>query len=204
MEATERSLEAAQRTRANAGRPRRVCVYAGSHSGRRPAYAAAARSLGRLLAREGIELVYGGGGLGLMGDLANAALAEGGRVIGVIPGHLAEREAAHRSLTDLRIVSSMHERKLLMSELADAFIALPGGTGTLEELVEMLTWAQLGLHAKPCGLINVEGYYDSLIEFLDGAVREGLLEAQDRAWLSVAPAPEPLLGELRARLAARC
>ncbi len=195
-------MEARIRAQADAVQPRRICVYAGSHQGRRPAYAASASSLGRLLAREGIELIYGGGGLGLMGVLADAALAAGGRVVGVIPGHLAEREAAHRSVTELRIVSSMHERKLTMFELAEAFIALPGGTGTLDELIEMLTWAQLGLHAKPCGLINVEGYYDSLLAFLDHAVDEGLLEARDRAWLSVAPAPEPLLAQLRARLGA--
>jgi uncharacterized protein (TIGR00730 family) len=179
---------------------RRVCVYAGSRPGLRPEYARAAADLGGLLARRGIELVYGGGGVGLMGALADAAVAAGGRVIGVIPGHLAEREAAHRSLSELRVVATMHERKLAMSELSECFIALPGGTGTLEELVEMLTWAQLGLHRKPCGLLNVAGYYEPLIAFLDQAVGEGFLAAEDRAWLAVAASPQALLDELAKRL----
>jgi uncharacterized protein (TIGR00730 family) len=185
--------------RSDAPRLTRVCVYAGSRPGRRERFAAAATALGGLLAREGIELVYGGGSRGLMGVLADAALAAGGHVTGIIPAHLAEREAAHQGLSELLIVRSMHERKLEMAERADAFIALPGGTGTLEELIEMLTWAQLGLHSKPIGLLNVEGYYDQLIAFLDVAVREQLLSPADRDWLSVGREPERVLAELRSR-----
>jgi len=178
----------------------RVCVYAGSRAGARAEYLATARALGELLARRGIELVYGGGGLGLMGALANAAVDAGGSVIGVIPAHLAEREAAGRARGELRVVATMHERKLVMSELADCFIALPGGTGTLEELVEMLTWAQLRLHRKPCGLVNVQGYYDRLLAFLDHAVAEGFLSVADRSWLAVADSPAELLCELGRRV----
>jgi uncharacterized protein (TIGR00730 family) len=181
---------------------RRVCVYAGARSGRREVYAQAARALGRMLAQRGIELVYGGGGRGLMGALADAALGAGGRVVGVIPGHLVEREAAHRGLTELLVVGSMHERKAEMAARAQAFIALPGGSGTLEELVEMFTWAQLGLHRKPIGLLDVEGYYRHLLAFLDHAVAEGLLAREHREWLSVAHEPAALLAELARRLAA--
>jgi uncharacterized protein (TIGR00730 family) len=180
--------------------PGRVCVYAGSRAGARPDYLSAARELGRLLGSRGIELVYGGGGVGLMGALAEAALAAGGRVIGVIPGHLAAREHADRAGGELRVVGTMHERKALMAELSECFIALPGGTGTLEELIEMLTWAQLGLHRKPCGLLNVAGYYDRLLGFLDQAVLEGFLGVEDRAWLLVADAAQPLLDQLARRV----
>ena len=140
-------------------------------------HAAAARTVGRLLAKHGIELVYGGANVGLMGAVANACLEQGGRVIGVIPQMLVDKEVAHAGLTDLRVVGSMHERKFVMAELADAFIALPGGFGTWEELFEMLTWAQLGIHRKPCAVLNVNGYYDPLLRMADEALTEGFLRA---------------------------
>jgi uncharacterized protein (TIGR00730 family) len=172
---------------------RRVCVYAGSQSGSRPEYAAAAQALATQLSAAGFGIVYGGGKVGLMGVLADTAIGLGATVIGVIPRHLEQREVAHRGLTELRVVGSMHERKALMASLSEAFIALPGGIGTLEELIEMLTWAQLGLHQKPCGLLNVCGYYNPLITFLDGAVREGFLPAANRGRLLVDTDPEALL-----------
>lgn len=178
---------------------RRVCVYAGSKPGGLPAYATAARELARRLADSGIGIVFGGGRVGLMGALADAALDAGGEVVGVIPGHLVHSEVAHRTVTDLRIVGSMHERKALMAELSDAFIALPGGTGTLEEMVEMVTWAQLGLHRKPCGLLNVSGYYDSLLAFLDYAVHESFLAPSHRAILTVSSEADALLTDLAQR-----
>jgi uncharacterized protein (TIGR00730 family) len=147
-----------------------VCVYCGSSSGSLPTYAEAARALGTLLAQRGLTLVYGGGRLGLMGIVADAALAAGGEVIGIIPQALAKKEVAHFGLKDLRIVNSMHERKALMVELSDAFIAMPGGFGTLEELSEVLSWAQLGLHRKPVGVLNVASFYDSLLTFFDHTV----------------------------------
>jgi uncharacterized protein (TIGR00730 family) len=147
---------------------------------------AAAQTLGAELVRRGLTLVYGGGDVGLMGVLADAALAAGGRVIGVIPEALVQREVAHRALTELRVVDSMHERKALMAELADAFIALPGGIGTLEELCEVLTWAQLGIHNKPVGLLNVAGYFRPLIELFDHAVAEGFMQADHRRLLLTA------------------
>lgn len=162
-----------------------MCVYAGSQPGARPEYADAARAVAQALAERDIGIVYGGGKVGLMGTLADAGMRAGAEVIGVIPRHLAERERAHRGLGELRVVGSMHERKAMMAELSCAFIALPGGVGTLEEIIEMLTWAQLGLHAKPCGLLNVAGYYDPLIAFLDGAVTEGFLAAASRTLLAV-------------------
>ena len=177
----------------------RVCVYAGSSAGARTDYAIAAEALVSGLVGRGIGIVYGGGKVGLMGVLADAGLALGGEVIGVIPRHLADREVAHPELSQLRIVGSMHERKALMVELSDAFIALPGGIGTLEELIEVLTWAQLGLHAKPCGLLNVRGYYDPLIAFLDGAVSEGFLSGVNRRLLSVAANAEDLIDEMLRR-----
>ncbi|MGE0043109.1 MAG: TIGR00730 family Rossman fold protein [Vicinamibacterales bacterium] len=143
-----------------------ICVFCGSAEGRDPAFAAAARALGGELAGRGIGLVYGGGNVGLMGVVADAALAAGGRVTGVIPRPLVAREIAHTGLTDLRVVDSMHERKALMADLSDAFIALPGGYGTLEEIAEAITWTQLGVHLKPCGLLNVAGFYDGLLAFL--------------------------------------
>ena len=154
----------------------RICVYCGSSPGRRPEYAAAAREVGIELNRRGIGLVYGGGSVGLMGELARTVIKGGGNVIGVLPDHLVHEEIAFLDLADLRVVGSMHERKALMAELADGFIALPGGLGTLEELFEALTWAQLGLHAKPCGVLDVCGYYSGMIEFINHAVAEQFVQ----------------------------
>lgn len=159
---------------------RAVCVFCGSNPGRRPEYLAGAATLARTLAGRGIRLVYGGAHVGTMGAVADAALAAGGEVVGVIPRHLVSAEVAHLGLTRLHVVDSMHERKALMAELSDAFIALPGGLGTLEEFAEVTTWSQLGLHAKPTGLLNVLGYFDSLLEFLDHATAERFLPAGHR------------------------
>jgi uncharacterized protein (TIGR00730 family) len=159
---------------------RRLCVFCGSSTGNRPAYRTAAEQLGVLLVERGIELVYGGGNIGLMGILADTVLARGGRAIGVIPDSLMAKEVGHTGLTELRIVNSMHERKALMSDLSDGFIALPGGFGTLEEFCEVVTWSQLGLQSKPCGLLNVESYYSPLLELFDHAVREGFLREENR------------------------
>jgi uncharacterized protein (TIGR00730 family) len=156
-------------------------------------FARAARAFGETLARSQRVLVYGGGNVGLMGAIADAALAAGGRVVGVIPRPLVDKEVAHRSLTELRIVESMHERKALMAELSDGFIAMPGGIGTMEEFFEVLSWAQLGIHAKPCGLLNVSGYYDPLIQFLDHAVSEDFIKPKHRALMIVEREPEKLL-----------
>lgn len=158
----------------------RVCVFCGSREGDRPLYRDAAAELGTLIARAGHGVVYGGGNIGLMGIIADAALAAGGEVIGVIPRHLLDREVAHGDLSTLHVVGSMHERKALMAELADVFVAAPGGFGTLDELCEILTWAQLGLHRKPCGLLNTAGYFDPLLAMFDHAVREGFLSAAHR------------------------
>lgn len=157
-----------------------VCVFAGSSTGTREAYAVAAAELGRAVARRGWRVVYGGGRVGLMGVLADAALAAGGEVIGVIPEALLRKEVGHGALTDLRVVQTMHQRKALMSELSDAVVALPGGLGTLEELFEILTWAQLGIHAKPCGVLNADGYYHDLLHFIDQAVARGFVRAEHR------------------------
>lgn len=154
---------------------KRVCVFSGSSSGARPEYLEASRQLGRQIAARRLELVYGGASVGLMGTLADAVLEAGGHVIGVIPGGLFEKEVAHEGLQDLRVVRSMHERKAQMADLSDAFVALPGGIGTLEELLEILTWSHLGIHGKPCGLLNVCGYYRGLVQFLDHAIEEGFL-----------------------------
>ena len=159
---------------------RRICVFCGSNLGIGPVYRDAAVVLGQLLAAGGIELVYGGGNIGLMGVLADAVLESGGRVIGVIPESLMAKEVGHAGLTELRIVKSMHERKALMADLSDGFIAMPGGFGTFEEFCEIVTWSQLGIHAKPCGLLNVEGYYDPLLKLFDRAVREGFLREENR------------------------
>jgi uncharacterized protein (TIGR00730 family) len=175
---------------------RRVCVYAGSNSGTNPAYAESARALARELAGRGIGLVYGGGKVGLMGVIADAVLAAGGEATGVMPQALIDREIGHTGLTELKVVGSMHERKALMAELSDAFVALPGGIGTLEELIEVYTWSQLGIHEKACGVLNVRGYYDGLATFLDHAVTEGFLRAKHRAVLSVAEDPAALLDAL--------
>lgn len=176
----------------------RVCVFCGSSPGVQPGYLAAARALGDQLARRGLGLVYGGASIGLMGAVADAALAGGGEVIGVIPAALQAKEIAHEGLTRLEVVGSMHERKARMSELADAFIALPGGMGTLEELSEMLTWAQLGLHRKPCGLLDVAGYWQPLVVFFDHAVQEQFLRPHHRALLLVEEEPLALLNALAA------
>ena len=172
---------------------RHVCVFCGSSSGRRPAFAAAASELGARLAADRIGLVYGGGSVGLMGTLADAALAAGGEVIGVIPGPLASRELAHAGLTRMHVVPSMHERKALMASLVDGFIALPGGLGTFEETLEILTWSHLGIHRKPIGVLNVEGYFDGLRRFLDHAVAEGFVRRDSVGLLRFVDAPAALL-----------
>jgi uncharacterized protein (TIGR00730 family) len=176
----------------------RVCVFCGSSPGTSQAFTELAARLGQLLAAQGLGLVYGGASVGLMGRLAGAALAAGGEVIGVIPQSLVDMEVAHTSLADLRIVATMHERKSLMADLADAFIALPGGMGTLDELFEVLTWAQLGLHAKPTGLLNPDDYFGPLLAFLDGAVRARFLQPVHRAMLLVDDDPGRLLTACRA------
>jgi uncharacterized protein (TIGR00730 family) len=175
----------------------RLCVFCGSNAGFDPAYLAMAEALGRVLAREGIALVYGGGAVGLMGAVADAALASGGEVIGVMPQALVDKEIDHKGLTDLRIVGSMHERKALMAELADGFIAMPGGLGTFEELFEVWTWAQLGYHRKPCALLNVAGFYDRLAAFLDDVVEKGFVKPIHRSMLIVGNDPEALIAAIR-------
>jgi uncharacterized protein (TIGR00730 family) len=175
----------------------RICVFCGSSPGSDAAFAAAAERLGRVLAEQQLGLVYGGASVGLMGRLADAALAAGGEVIGVIPRALVDQEVAHHGLADLRVVSSMHERKALMADLADAFVALPGGLGTLDELFEILTWAQLGLHHKPIGLLDVGGYFAALLAFLDGAVRARFVAPAHRAMLLRADDPVALLDACR-------
>jgi uncharacterized protein (TIGR00730 family) len=176
---------------------RRVCVFCGANPGARPAYAEATEDFARLLVGDGIGVVYGGGGVGLMGKLAVAVLAAGGEATGVIPQALVDREIGHRGLSDLRVVGSMHERKALMAELSDAFVALPGGLGTLEELFEVYTWSQLGLHRKPCGLLDVDGYYAGIATFLAHAVEEGFLREEHRAMLMVEDRPRTLIDRLR-------
>lgn len=158
----------------------RICVFCGSSPGRDALYADEAARLGAVMASGGIELVFGGGHVGLMGVIADAVLAAGGRAIGVIPEALMARELGHRSLSELRVVKSMHERKAMMAELSDGFIAMPGGFGTFEEFFEAVTWVQLGLHAKPCGLLNVRGYYDPLLELISRGVEERFIRAQHR------------------------
>jgi uncharacterized protein (TIGR00730 family) len=170
-----------------------VCVFCGSNAGADPAYVRAAEAVGRGLAERGIRVVYGGGRVGMMGALADAARDAGGEVVGVMPQALVDREIGHMGIDDLRIVGSMHERKALMVELADAFIALPGGIGTLEELFEVYTWAQLGIHAKPLGLLDVGGYYEPLAGFLDHAVDQRFVRPETRALLAVARDLESLL-----------
>lgn len=159
---------------------KRLCIFCGSSHGANPAYAEAAKEAGAELARRGIALVYGGGNVGLMGALADAALAAGGHVIGIIPEALMAKEVGHRGLPDLRIVNTMHERKAIMADLSDGFIALPGGIGTFEEFFEILTWAQLGLHSKPCALLNVNGFYDPLLGMVNHAIEEGFIKLKQR------------------------
>ena len=172
---------------------RSVCVFCGGNSGANPRFAEAAARVGEVIAEAGLCLVYGGSSVGLMGIAANAALARGGKVLGVIPEGLASKEIAHQGLTELRVVSSMHERKALMVERSDAFVALPGGFGTLDELFEILTWGQLGLHRKPIALLNVDGFYNSLLDFLDRAVADQLLLEQHRGMLLLETSPDHLL-----------
>lgn len=177
---------------------RRLAVFCGSNPGARPDYVQAARSFGKLLASRGVGIVYGGSNVGLMQALAEATLDELGDIIGVIPRMLVEREVANKALTDLRIVDSMHGRKALMAELADGFVALPGGIGTLEEFFEIWTWAQLGMHDKPCGLLNVAGYFDPLLEFLDRAVAEKFVREVHRKMVIVESDPAALLARFEA------
>jgi uncharacterized protein (TIGR00730 family) len=176
---------------------KRVCVYCGSNPGRLPEYIAAGAQLGELLAASGIGLVYGGASVGVMGAVANAALAGGAEVIGVIPKALATREVAHPNLSTLHVVGSMHERKAKMAELSDGFIALPGGWGTIEEIFEALTWGQLGLHRKPCGLLNVAGYYDHLHAFLEHAIDQAFVKPEYKPMMIVEADPERLLARFR-------
>jgi uncharacterized protein (TIGR00730 family) len=175
----------------------RLCVFCGSNAGQDPVYLETARSQGEALAKNGIELVYGGASVGLMGAVADAVLGSGGHVIGVMPQALVDKEIAHTSLSDLRVVGSMHERKALMAELADGFIALPGGLGTFEELFEVWTWAQLGYHKKPCALLNVAGFYDKLAHFLDDVVERGFVKPVHRAMLIVKDEPAALIEAIR-------
>lgn len=175
---------------------RRICVFCGSARGHDPAFIQAATTVGTLLARRGIGLVYGGAQVGLMGEVADAALAAGGEVFGVIPEKLSSKEIAHHGLTELHVVQSMHDRKAKMAELCDAFVSLPGGWGTLEETFEVLTWLQLRYHEKPVGLLNVNGYYDALLAFADHALESGFLTRDSRRLLVDADDPEVLVDQL--------
>lgn len=175
----------------------RLCVFCGSSAGETSRYVEATGQVGTLLAEQGVTVVYGGSRMGLMGRLADATLASGGEVVGVMPRPLMDREVGHDGLTELRVVDSMHERKALMAELSDGFVALPGGLGTLEEFFEVLTWSQLGMHRKPCGLLDVGEYYRLLARFLDHAVTQGFLAASHRAMVLVDDDPEALLRRMR-------
>jgi len=177
---------------------KRIAVYCGSNKGARPEYATAAHALGELLARNAIELVYGGGMVGLMGIVADAVLKHGGHVIGVIPEKLVIKEVVHEKLPDLRVVKNMHERKALIAELSDAFIALPGGYGTFEEFFEILAWSQLGWHQKPFGLLNTAGFYRPMLEFLDHTTSEGFIRPKHRELVIVEDDAEKMLQRLRA------
>ena len=176
----------------------RLCVFCGTNAGARPEYGAAARELGKLLAEEDIELVYGGASVGIMGELADAVHEHGGHVTGIIPQQLVKKEAAHTGIPDLIVVASMHQRKSQMADMSDGFIALPGGIGTMEGFFEILTWGQLGIHRKPSGLLNVAGYFDDLIKFLDHAVAEGFLTEEHRATIMVETEAKKLLKRMRA------
>jgi uncharacterized protein (TIGR00730 family) len=176
--------------------PKRICVFCGSSPGLRPEYRAAAAALGTELGRRGIELVYGGASVGLMGQLADSVLRAGGKAIGVIPEALKKREVAHLGLTELRVVPSMHARKQLMEELSDAFIAMPGGFGTLDEFCEIVTWRQLGIHAKPFGLLDVAGFFAPFLGFLDLAVRDGFIRPEHRALVVASSEPSALIDRL--------
>ncbi|MCH5373214.1 MAG: TIGR00730 family Rossman fold protein [Planctomycetes bacterium] len=172
---------------------RRICVYCGSSPGNRPVYAGAAKALAEVLVRHELELVYGGADKGIMGVIADAVLALGGKVHGVIPQMLMEKEIAHQGLTELHVVGSMHARKTMMAALSDGFIAMPGGYGTLEEIIEIVTWGQLRFHDKPCGLLNVDGYFDHLLAYLDHASQEGFLRLENRAMMLVDKDPAGLV-----------
>jgi uncharacterized protein (TIGR00730 family) len=174
-----------------------ICVYCGSNVGKQPTYKNAARELASVIVEHGFGLVYGGADKGIMGTIANAVLALGGEVYGVIPSALSDKELAHQDLTELHIVSSMHERKSKMAELSDGFIALPGGFGTLEEIAEILTWGQLQFHQKPCGILNVDGYFDDLLRYLDHTVDEGFLRPENRQMLLCDDTPQGLLQKIQ-------
>ena len=176
----------------------RICVFCGTNPGSRPGYGLAARELGRALAEQNIELVYGGASVGIMGELADSVQEHGGHVTGIIPQQLREKEAAHTGIRNLIVVASMHQRKSQMADMSDGFIALPGGIGTLEGFLEVLTWGQLGIHAKPAAILNVEGYFDALTGFLDHAVREGFLTKAHREAIIVETEPAGLLDRMRA------
>lgn len=174
----------------------RVCVFCGSNAGTQPTFRQAAAELGRLLVARGMSLVYGGGSVGLMGVVADAVLDEGGQATGVIPRMLAVKELLHERVADMRLVPDMHSRKALMADLADAFVALPGGYGTFEELFEVITWAQLGIHAKPIGLLNTDGYYDPLARLIDHAIETGFIRPEHRDLVVIEDRPAPLLDRL--------
>lgn len=176
----------------------RLCVFCGTNAGSRPAYGVAARELGRVLAEQHIELVYGGASVGIMGELADSVQEHGGHVTGIIPQQLMEKEAAHTGIRNLIVVASMHQRKSQMADMSDGFIALPGGIGTLEGFFEILTWGQLGIHAKPSGILNIEGYFDELTSFLDHAVQEGFFTEAHRDAILVESSPGKLLERMRA------
>lgn len=175
---------------------KRICVFCGSNFGTKPIYTEVAKELGRLLAERGIALVYGGADVGLMGEIANAVLAHKGEVIGVIPKSLVDKEIAHKGLTKLYVVKSMHERKAKMAELSCAFIALPGGFGTFEEFFEVVTWSQLGIHKKACGILNIEGFYNSLQKLIDNSVTEGFIRPENATLISFDDKPSSLLEKL--------
>lgn len=177
---------------------KRICVFCGSKPGNRPAYVESARALGQALVERGLGLVYGGASVGVMTEIADTVLANGGEVIGVIPETLLQREVAHNGLSALHVVGTMHERKALMASRADAFIGLPGGFGTFEELFEVITWGQLGIHRKPVGLLNVEGYYDAFMALVDHAVEEGFVPPSHRKLILIDTTPEGLLDQLTA------
>ena len=177
---------------------KRICVYCGSSDGRIPGYKDAAKALGQAMLDRGIGLVYGGAQIGIMGEIADTVIGGGGEVVGVMPRSLADREIYHTGLTRLKIVDSMHERKAMMADLSDGFIALPGGLGTIEEIFEVLTWAQLGFHRKPCALLNALGYYDRLSAFLNHSVTEGFVNTASRSMLITESAPEKLLDRFEA------
>lgn len=174
----------------------RICVFCGSSVGARPAYIAAAKGLGELMVQRGIGLVFGGGRIGLMGAIADAVLARGGEAIGVIPDGLMRREIGHRGVTQLHVVETMHQRKALMADLSDAFIALPGGYGTLEEFAEVITWSQLGIQHKPCALLSIEGYWDGLLAFVGHAVKENFVRAENLDLILVGSNPEEVLDKI--------